>query len=356
MATSYDLVFLSTWPVAFDGASPQQRPLGGSETALVELARRFAAQGLRVGVGCRLPVGGGGRHGGVDYHAHEVVEAALEGGEWDVGSLVVARDATRCQLGRRARRTFLWIQDMPMEGLRRQHREALPHIGRILAVSRFQRDRFVEVFGLPEERFLVTRNGVDASRYRPWVERCPTRLVYCSTPFRGLRVLLDAFPAIRAAVIEAELHVYTGMSLYDQADDPFEELYARARATPGVVFHGPVPQPALIAALRQAELLTYPATFNETSCIAAMMAMAAGAIPVVPPRAGLPETVGDCGLVVRGDARNDPGYAARYAEAVVGLLRDPDARATLRERCAARDLDWEPVVRAWWPLVAPDQR
>jgi glycosyltransferase involved in cell wall biosynthesis len=240
---------------------------------------------------------------------------------------------------------------MPMEGLRRQHREALPFVDRFLAVSRFQRDRFVERYDLPRERFLVTRNGVDAERYRPWAPRVPGRLVYLSTPFRGLAVLLAAFPLIRAALPGATLDVWSGMAAYDQPDEPFRPLYGQAAATAGVTRHQPVPQAALIPALRSAELMVYPATFSETSCIAAMMAIAAGVPVVASDRAGLPETVGDCGVLVPGDGRRDPGYAARFAATVVALLRDEERRHALRVRCAARDLDWEPVVSSWWPLL-----
>lgn len=372
----WDVAFLCTWPVAFHGGSLAERPLGGSETAVIEVARRIAQRGLRVAVFCPLPAGcDGGRWDGVTYADRVPAEAALAAGSLAVGTLVVLRDPTRAHLGRHARRTLLWLQDMPMEGLRRQHREALPFVERFLAVSRFQRDRFVERYDLPPERFLVTRNGVDAARYRRAVAvgdgegagagagpgagegaghgppRDPARLVYLSTPFRGLGVLLDAFPAIRAAVPPATLHVWSGMAAYDQPDDPFRPLYERAAALPGVVRHEPVPQQALVPALQAAALMVYPATFSETSCIAAMMAIAAGVPVVASDRAGLPETIGDCGVLVRGNARRDPTYPARFAAAVVALLQDAAARRALEARCAARELDWEPVVDEWWPHI-----
>lgn len=347
----FDVAFLSTWPIAFHGGSLTERPLGGSETALVEVARRVALRGRRVAVFCPVPEGAERTYDGVVYRHHAAAEAALADGTLAVGTLVVCRDPTRAWLGRFAQRTLLWLQDMPMEGLRRQHREALPFVDRFLAVSRFQRDRFVARFDLPPERFVVTRNGVDAARYRPWGERVRGRLVYGSTPFRGLSVLLDAFPRIRSAVPEATLHVFSGMSLYDQADAPFRALYDRASATAGVVRYDPVPQPALIDELRRADLMAYPATFDETSCVAAMMAISAGTPVVASSRAGLPETVGDCGVLVPGDAKRDADFPSRFADAVVSLLRDGRALDALRARCGARDLDWDPVVDAWWPLL-----
>lgn len=349
-----DVAILSTWPVSFCGTSPTERPLGGSETAIVEVARRLVRRGLSCEVWCHLPPGRAGVYDGVVYREGDEARAAL-GGRSSVGTLIVSRDAPRCALGRHASRTLLWIQDMPMEGLRRQHQEALPHLDRILAVSQVQRDRFVAVHGLPREVFSVARNGVDAARLRGLAvaPRVPGRLVHASTPFRGLAVLLDAFPRIREAAPWAELHIYSGMAGYDQPDTPFEALYAKALTVEGVTRHAPVPQPELARAIGSADLMAYPATFRETSCIAAMMAIALGAPVVASDLGALPETVAECGVIVPGDARRDPTFTARFADAVSALLLDRQRLDALRTRCLARDLDWEPVVDAWWPLLAP---
>lgn len=346
---SWDLVFLCSWPVSFHGGSLAERPLGGSESAVIEVARRFAAKGRRTAVFCPVDGGREGLYDGVDYRDYVAMEAALARGEVDVDTLVVFRDPTKVALGARARRTLLWIEDMPMAGLRKQHRAAASDLDRIIAVSACQRDRFLERFDLSPALFHVSRNGVDRARYHPWPapETRGKRLLYCSTPFRGLRVLLDAFPAIRARHPDATLELYSGMTVYDQSDAPFADLYERARALPGVTLHDPVPQQALIGALQQAQLLVYPSVFDETSCIAVLMAIAAGAVPVTSPRAALPETVGDCGLLVPGDAKTDADYARRYAEAVSALLAAPTRLARLRERCRERDVDWASALEDW---------
>jgi len=117
-------------------------------------------------------------------------------------------------------------------------------------------------------------------------------LFYTSTPYRGLDVLLDALPAIRAAVRYAPA-VFSGFAAsYGTRleDDPYRALYERCTATDGVDYVGPIAQPDLAREISNAAALAYPSTFAETSCIAVLEAMAAGATIVTTRLGALEET------------------------------------------------------------------
>src|SRR6185312_6187435 len=68
------------------------------------------------------------------------------------------------------------------------------------------------------------------ARPTPGVRR--RRLAYTSTPFRGLDVLLDVFPRIRAACPDTELDVFSSMRVYGMAEEDdrrqFRALYRKA--------------------------------------------------------------------------------------------------------------------------------
>src|SRR4029079_16922240 len=100
---------------------------------------------------------------------------------------------------------------------------------------------FVDLF--PEDRAILPQKAV------------PPVLAYTSTPFRGLDVLLDAFPAIRTQLPDARLRIFSSMTVYqstaaqDQAE--YGALYQRCRDTPGVEYVGSLPQPALARQMRE---------------------------------------------------------------------------------------------------------
>ncbi len=114
--------------------------------------------------------------------------------------------------------------------------------------------------------------------------------------------------------------------------DPFRPLYDTAGNSPGVTYHGWVPQPALAAALRGATMLAYPNTFAETSCIAVMEAMAGRSV-VSSDLGALPET--GAGFIEVTPPLADPhAHAEAFADRVIRLLADrQEAQRTPRHAC-----------------------
>src|SRR5262245_31577132 len=117
-------------------------------------------------------------------------------------------------------------------------------------VSDWQRQNFEKIFEVPAERSRVMRNAVS-----PAFAECPNKtpwfatgeapvLFYTSTPFRGLDVLLKAFPKIRAAIPDVRLRIYSSMSVYQMQpeEDEFRPLYDLARSMEGVEYVGSVGQ------------------------------------------------------------------------------------------------------------------
>ena len=158
-------------------------------------------------------------------------------------------------------------------------------------VSEWQRDQYIRHLSVPQDRTYVVRNAIEpiARHNKP---AGPLRLVYTSTPFRGLDVLLQAFAQLR--LTDVELHIYSGMGLYGRSseDARYQALYEKARSLPGVHYHGVVANAEVRQALKQSHIFAYPCTWEETSCISLIEALGAGCLAVVPDLAALPETAG----------------------------------------------------------------
>src|SRR5262249_44999537 len=149
-----------------------------------------------------------------------------------------------------------------------------------------------------------------------------------------------------------------GVYQIPEADDRsrFGWLYSRCQALEGVDHVGSRPQPELAAELRKAAVLAYPNSYPETSCIAALEAMAAGCLVGTSKRAVLPETTaGFARLVPPDDDR--PAYVDQFVAEVVQALTDlagPDTRAV--EEKLRRQLEhvrqnhtWPVLAGQWMP-------
>jgi glycosyltransferase involved in cell wall biosynthesis len=227
-------------------------------------------------------------------------------------------------------------------------------------VSEWQLGEFVHVFWVPREKSRVLRNAISPSfaqleLEKPWfVRHEPPVLVYLSAPYRGLDVLLAAFPAIRAAIPDARLKVFSNLGDVNAPGNEYAGLQRQCRATDGVEYVGSIGQAELAVELRQAAALAYPSTFLETSCIAALEAMAAGALVLTARSGALPETTAGFAALV--NPENDPqAYARAFAKMAIDSLRaderDPQAALSRRERQVAfvrehytwpkRALEWQ---------------
>lgn len=354
------IAFLDRLPWDYRVDTPASRPLGGSQSALCYLAAALAALGheVRMVTMTRSP----GRIDGVECLS------ALQGGfELFRGADVVVvlndpdpalADALRAEIGPRGLRV-LWTQhdvDQPAIAA-----FAAPEVraawDRVVFVSDWQRQAYRRSFG-PGPRDIVLGNAV-APAFGSLFGRDesvrdakpgPPTLIYTSTPFRGLDVLLDAFPLIRSRLPEARLLVHSSLGVYQvaEADDGYREIYDRCRALAGVEYRGAVSQPALAQALKGAHCLAYPSTFAETFCTSALEAMAAGCLAVVGDLGALAETTRGLAELVAVDP--DPAeYARSFADRVVDALGDPGLglRLDRQRRLLAETAGWPVRARAW---------
>jgi glycosyltransferase involved in cell wall biosynthesis/Flp pilus assembly protein TadD len=348
------IFFYQPHSIAFDGRTPRTRGLGGTESAIVYLAEGLARLGHRVVVlnTCDEP----GPVNGVEYARWQTLPARCVADRPDV--LVGVRFWQLIGQARFAPLQIFWTGDafdQPfLEQLARQ--DARAEIDFLMLQSDWQAETFQAHHHVPAWQIARTRLGAAASSSEPPVRPAAgatraRRLAYASTPFRGLDVLLDVFPQIRAACPDAELDVFSSMRVYGvaEADDrkQFGALYEKAKQ-PGVSLIGSVPQLELANRLQESRLLAYPNHYAETFCIAAVEAQAAGCGVITSQLGALPETVGDAGVCIPGDPQS-ASYRQAFIEACVELLTDEGRWTAMSERALARasDYTWSVIAKGW---------
>lgn len=321
-------------PVGWDyhAGSPNEIPLGGSQSALCHLAAELACAGCEVHLwnGCRQPKVVRG------VHCAPLSSATAQAlGSMDAVVLLNGvKPALRIKPYLRPHAPLvLWTQhahDQPaMQPL--ANPAVVGALDAIAFVSRWQREQYAQRFALSGIPMCVMRNAVSPAFERAFpsgqaalaARGWPPVLAYTSTPFRGLDRLLAAFPLIRQALPGTRLQIYSSMQVYqvDAARDAaaYGHLYQAARSLAGVEYVGALPQPALAAKLKHVLMLAYPNTFAETSCIAVLEALAAGCLVVSSKLGALSESChGLARLIV---PPHDPTeHATAFARVVVEEL------------------------------------
>jgi len=349
-------IALYTQGTEFNGNSVIEKGLGGSESALLYIARELAQLGHKLTVFCNCDQPG--VYNGVDYKKHKEFLPFCEQHIQDI--CIFSRFYEPLPHANVAVK-ILWLHDIA--GIK-YYGNALPviddYISRYFLIGEWQKAGFTNHFDISEHKLFLTRNGVDLKLFQNPPPRDPNKLIYINTPFRGLDVLCKLFPQIRERIPDAELHVYAGMSLYgDQFQDTEEELhdlYNAARSQTGIHLHEPVPKAELATQLMTSCLSVYPSHFEECCSIASLEAQAAGTPMITSNLAGLKDTIVDqeTGVLIPIDdsvkLSRSATYQQRFIDSVARLLEDNTERERLSlnaKRHIHDNYTWPRIAREW---------
>lgn len=341
------------------------KSLGGSETAVLMLAKQLRQKGHYVTVFCQLP-----EQGQPDFvHNGEECE---DGVRWvhinnfqnfasatQIDLLIASRDPRLVAVPSQAKKKVLWCHDIATHrglGL------ALDQIGwafdEIWAVSKWYAKQIHKVTGYPKKRIKVVTNGIVPVETIP-APRSEYQLVYAARPERGL-VNLIREGGIMERLPEYELKVAMYAHFPEDMRDFYEWVFARMEAMPNVEMVGGLPQQQMRQLIHDSAAYIYPTQFEETSCILARECIEQGT-PMLTTRVGaLPETLGDCGIFFEdySNVHSEPGdddWCAAFAEFVSDTLSHwslvDDKRDYMKDR---KDLYWDTACNQVLDLAKPE--
>lgn len=317
--------------------------IGGSEEAVINMAPLLAKMGWQV----------------------EVYNNCLEEGNYDGATwkpfwtydqsqkcavFIAWRDSRSVLLAPEGAYVCAWLHDKQKS----EHwsQEMIDRTDKFFFLSEYHRQDLPEI---PDEKVFITANGIITSQFIVPEARDPKRCIYASSPDRGLDILLQNWAGIREQVPDAELHVFYGFSkTYDelhknnQAMKEFKDTCLKLMEQPGITYHGRVGHEQLAKEFLKSSVWVYPTYFTEISCITAMKAQAAGAIPVTTTMAALNETV-QHGYKISFSIY-DKRTQLSFVQIVADLLNNPDKQEKIRKpmmKWAHQKLSWKSVAESW---------
>lgn len=316
---------------SFDGASLRERPLGGTETVVVQLAESLAARGHRVTVLTGQPE---------PLDLNGVSWRPVRDGEIVDADLAVAiSDATNLNHAKAPRRV-VWIHNA--RAFDRFWRKCGP-----LATFRYwpaavvlgaYHDSKVSRLIPYSRRVIIPHAIAEPFTTAPPADSVPPpRAIHFSQPYRDAQNLVRIWvDAIHPKVPAAEFHIFGG----DWRPEGYSD---GVLAKSGIIFRERTSKGGLAEEMRRARVMLYRGHKDETFCLAAAESIAMG-LPVVTAGIGsLKERVRDgvTGLI----GESDEAFAA----AAVRLLGDDDLWRRLHEAGLATrgNIGWDAIALKW---------
>jgi glycosyltransferase involved in cell wall biosynthesis len=175
---------------------------------------------------------------------------------------------------------------------------------KIVFCGNWQYNRYLSVLGLePCEKFTTIDTPIETFKWEPKSKE-EIRLIYTSTPQRGLQILVPVFEKLCEKYNNIYLDVFSSFEIYgwSESDIHFMDLFDRCKNHPKIVYHGFQPNEIVRQKVQKAHIFAYPSIWQECNSRALIEAMSAGLLCVHPNLAGLADTSGSLTSMYQYDA------------------------------------------------------
>jgi Glycosyltransferase len=175
---------------------------------------------------------------------------------------------------------ILWMQHYvnQKETENLKNNEYINKLNYIVFNSNWNFENFKIQYKIPENKSIVLKNAINKIDFKNKTKD-KISLIYHTTPWRGLELLLKIFKKINKENVELNVCSSTiiyGKKFHDSYEKKFQKLFDDCKNTKNVNFHGYKSNSSILEMLKEVHIFSYPSIWTETSCIAAIEAMAAG--------------------------------------------------------------------------------
>jgi len=328
--------------------------IGGAETCAGRLAQIAAENGHVVTL----------------YGAHELKEQdGVQLMPWDsfrpeeeYFDLFIASRTVNCIDQRlKAKKVLVWTHDiwlMSGKEVSAYHRD---RVDKFICLSPWHVDFFSDHHQMPKDKIITIPNGVNVELFdTPDLGKKKFgKLIYSSSPDRGLDNLIYLMIFAKDQVPELHLDVYYGFHNYESAvrqRNNVDEV-RRLDELKGVIekhsdfvnMYGRISQPDLAKRWSEAYAWIQPTNFTETFCLTAKEAQTSATPIVCSNVAALQTTVGDFGHLVK---HNPYSYDGRleFINQIVKLHKDKDYWLEMSKKSlsGAANISWGDRWRDYW--------
>ncbi len=198
--------------------------------------------------------------------------------------------------------------------------------------SNWNQEQHIKYFKIPKNKSVVIRNAIEKINYleKP---KDKINLIYHTTPWRGLKTLLKVFKDLNLDNVELNICSSTiiyGKKFNNLMGNTYENLFNECKNTKNVNYLGFQENKKVIEQLKKMHIFSYPSTWPETSCVAAIEAMAAGCEVVTTNLGALNETCSPFGKLINFEKKPED-LEIKYRKALIDSIKNFWSTATQKK-------------------------
>lgn len=252
-----------------------------------------------------------------------------------------------------------WLHDLPEDPETNHLKDVASRdrFHKMVFCGNWQFNRYKDYLGVPhDDSGIVLETAIDPIKFEP-KSKDEVRLIYTSTPQRGLELLVPVFVELCKKHDNIVLDVFSSFNIYgwDHMDKQYDKLFDVCRNHPKINYHGAQPNEVVREALKKAHILAYPSIWLECNSRSVIEAMSAGLLCVHPNLAGLPDTAGGMNFMYQWDHDNNKHINKFYGslDNAISVVNDDEVQNYLRlvKMYADSRYNWSKVTQQWQDLL-----
>jgi glycosyltransferase involved in cell wall biosynthesis/2-polyprenyl-3-methyl-5-hydroxy-6-metoxy-1,4-benzoquinol methylase len=332
-----------TLGLQFNGNSLVEKSLGGSESAMIYLARELAALGNEVTVYCDCDKPG--LYDNVEYRSYELFN---NDEKFQTDVCIVSRYTEFLAKPLDSKLNILWTHDIFIDN----PQLSISVADKIFCLSEYHKKYFQESYKLEDDAFWITSNGFDQSLVSEIIpyEQKKNNYIYSARFERGLiKLLEDIWPKILEKNPDAKLNIcgYQNALANYQPGTTFHEVFKHSNEllsiSKNIVDRGTLSKQEYYKLLNQCAYMIYPTDCRgETSCINAMEAQASGCLVITTDDYALAETVKSNTKIPHGD-----DYDTEFLAMLDYYIDDVYEQEVIKAKNLIQPYNWKTVAKSW---------
>jgi glycosyltransferase involved in cell wall biosynthesis len=235
----------------------------------------------------------------------------------------------------------------------------------IVFPSQWAQKNFIKIHKVPIEKTTVIYNGVsDIFKYS--ANKTKT-FIHTSIPYKGLVLFPEIIKRIHKLHPDAKFKIFSSMSLYGDANDPYNELYESLKSLPNVEYSEAVDQNDLVKHYQESAFFIHPNIWEETFCVSMAEAMKSGCYPIITNIGAIPEiATEDLSSIVPIDGkRTNIGFEVtddfinKFTESCISAInlfeKSRSEYDQLSQKISSHisdNCDWEKISIKWKNLIS----
>ena len=342
----------------------EEKSLGGSETAGIEMAHALSKRGHNVKLFCNTP-----KVDRLDNVSYQPLSANNQGLDnflnyitsATVDVVINQRIPSAFALQSKAKHNVLWQHDFATMGQKKEFNSSLWNIDQIFCLSDWHIQQYKDTYKILNDEtiynydpFFKTSNGI--SKIKDYgLKRKKKQICFTNRPERGLDTLLyGVLPTIWKEDKEVEVIICGYDNTTQQMAQYYQQLANQIEAYKQqgypIKHVGSLTKEHLYQLYQESTAFVYPTMFYETSCITAMETQACGLPMITTARGALPETLCNESNILIDGATNTPEYIQTFTDSVFELINESDDKKEIRKEKMLKkvwEYDWDKIAKQW---------